>query len=244
MGLHREKPVVYYGRVMNTSSGLSLYPMEKEAQRMGNCVIFCAGDFTQLLAPLTEEDYVIAADGGFAHTRELGITPNETLGDFDSLGYAPRESTRFPVEKDDTDTMLAVRRGLELGYRNFFFYGGLEGPRLDHTLANLQTLLYLKKMGAEGYFVGKNQVVTAMSREKLRFSSACTGIISLFCLSGQTENVQIKGLQYPLQNGALTSDFPLGISNHFVGETGEISATGELIVFFDRGNPLPERIKL
>ena len=106
---------------------------------MGACIIFCAAEFHGLAAPLNPDDFIIAADGGLMHTQALGITPNGILGDFDSLGYTPDNSTVFPVEKDDTDAMLAVRKGLELGYREFYLYGSLDGPRLDHTVANFQT---------------------------------------------------------------------------------------------------------
>ena len=77
---------------------------------MGACIIFCAGDFDRLIRPIEKSDYIIAADGGLAHVKRLGLSPNEILGDFDSLGYTPEGSTVFPAEKDDTDAMLAVRR--------------------------------------------------------------------------------------------------------------------------------------
>ena len=101
---------------------------------MGNCIIFCAAGFDALAEALHDGDFVIAADGGLAHTEKLGIVPNEVLGDFDSLGFVPEGANVFPVEKDDTDAMLAVRRGLEMGYRNFLLYGSLDGPRLDHKI--------------------------------------------------------------------------------------------------------------
>ena len=81
---------------------------------MGCCVIFCAAEFDALARPLEKDDYILAADGGLKHTRKLGIEPNEIIGDFDSLGFTPPGAEVFPVEKDDTDAMLAVRRGLEL----------------------------------------------------------------------------------------------------------------------------------
>ena len=84
---------------------------------MGKCIIFCAAGFDGLIEPLGAEDFVIAADGGLAHVKKLGITPDRILGDFDSLGFTPEGANVFPVEKDDTDAMLAVRRGLELGYK-------------------------------------------------------------------------------------------------------------------------------
>ena len=115
---------------------------------MGACVIFCAAEFDALARPLGPEDYLIAADGGLRHTQALGLTPNAVLGDFDSLGFTPEGASVFPVEKDDTDSMLAVRRGLELGYREFLLYGSLDGPRLDHTVANFQTLQFLADRGA------------------------------------------------------------------------------------------------
>ena len=110
---------------------------------MKTCIIFCAGGFTQLAEPIREDDFLMAADGGYAHLEKLGLTPDGVLGDFDSLGYVPRDAKVFPVEKDDTDAMLAVRQGLELGYQRFVIYGGLDGPRLDHTVANFQTLQFL-----------------------------------------------------------------------------------------------------
>ena len=88
---------------------------------MGCCVIFCAAEFDAPARPLEKDDYILAADGGLKHTRKLGIEPNEIIGDFDSLGFTPPGAEVFPVEKDDTDAMLAVRRGLELGYRSSCF---------------------------------------------------------------------------------------------------------------------------
>lgn len=72
-------------------------------------------------------DLVVAADGGLAYLERLGIMPDVVLGDFDSLGYMPSYANvlPYPKEKDDTDMMLAVRYGLDKGYRNFVLYGGL-----------------------------------------------------------------------------------------------------------------------
>lgn len=211
---------------------------------MGTCVIFCAAGFDALAAPLKEEDLVIAADGGLIHTEKLHITPHIILGDFDSLGYAPEGANVFPVEKDDTDAMLAVRRGLQLGYREFVLYGSLDGPRLDHTVANFQTLGYLCDHGASGYLVGKSYIVTALRNGTLRFPAGCTGTVSVFCLGEAAGGVTIRGLYYPLEKGTLTPYFPLGVSNHFTGEAAEISVeTGTLLVLWDRENGFPEQIQ-
>ena len=84
---------------------------------MKRCIIFCAAQCDGLLEPVKAGDFLLAADGGLLHMKQLGLKPDGILGDFDSLGYTPEDATVFPVEKDDTDAMLAVRKGLELGYR-------------------------------------------------------------------------------------------------------------------------------
>ena len=206
---------------------------------MTRCIIFCAGEFDGFLLPAREGDYIIAADGGLAHVSGLGLIPNEVLGDFDSLGYAPEGAAVFPVEKDDTDAMLAIRRGLSLGYKEFILYGSLDGPRLDHTLANLQALSFLAQNGAVGYLVGNRNIATAVRNETVCFPETAEGILSLFCLGGDAR-VSIKGLKYELEDGTLTSGFPLGVSNHFVGKEAKITASiGDVLMIYDRENGLP-----
>lgn len=202
---------------------------------MGNCVIFCAAEFDALLEPLGPEDCVIAADGGLKHTQKLNIRPDVILGDFDSLGYEPEGANVFPVEKDDTDAMLAVRKGLELGCDRFVLYGALEGPRLDHTVANLQTLQFLADRGARGYLVGRDTVVTVIQNSSLTLPAMEEGIVSLFCMGKDAQGVSVEGLQYGLEKGTLTAGFPLGVSNHFVGKEAKITVEdGSLLIFFPR----------
>lgn len=209
---------------------------------MGNCVIFCAGDFAGLAAPVGGEDYIIAADGGLAHTGALGLTPHYIMGDFDSLGYVPENAETFPVEKDDTDAMLAVRHGLQLDYRRFLLYGSLEGPRLDHTVANFQTLQFLADRGAEGYLIGKTQMVTVIRDESVSFPAGAKGVLSVFCMGADAEGVSLSGLRYNLENATLTAGFPLGVSNHFTEKEAKISVkNGSLLLIYDRENGFPTR---
>ena len=209
---------------------------------MSKCVIFCAAEFDSLAAPLEAGDYLLAADGGLAHLRKLGLKPNGIIGDFDSLGFVPTGAEVFPVEKDDTDAMLAVRKGLELGFREFLLYGSLDGPRLDHTIANFQTLQFLADRGAMGYLVGRDYIVTVIRNETISFSEQAEGILSLFCLGPDAGGITIRGLHYPLENGSLTSGFPLGVSNHFTGRPASITvANGSLLALWDRKNGFPKR---
>ena len=189
---------------------------------MAKCLIFCAGGFHGLLEPVRQDDYLIAADGGLRHLEALGLRPHSILGDFDSLGHVPEGATVFPVEKDDTDAMLAVRQGLRLGYREFLLYGGMEGPRLDHTVANLQTAAVIRS-------------------GELHFPSTTPGTLSVFCLGPDAKGVDLVGLKYPLEDGSLTAGFPLGVSNQTLGGPATVRvAEGRLLVIWDRALGLPE----
>ena len=164
---------------------------------MAKCVIFCAAEFDALAQPLEKEDFIIAADGGVRHLQTLGISADVILGDFDSLGYIPEGANVFPVEKDDTDAMLAIRHGLKLGFREFIIYGGMGGSRPDHTMANLQSLQYLAERGARGYLVDKDYLVTVTKEETVVFLPSAEGILSVFSAGSDAVGVTLEGLKYP-----------------------------------------------
>lgn len=209
---------------------------------MKRCVIFCAAGFDGLLEPLSGEELVIGADGGVSHLEKLGIRPDAILGDFDSLGYVPEDSRVFPVEKDDTDMMLAIRLGLDRGCREFWLYGGMDGPRLDHTIANFQALSFLTERGAYGWLIGKDYIVTCVKNGALRFGAGAEGIVSLFCQGSTAKGVSLEGLHYPLTDGELSPHFPLGVSNHFTGSEARIRVKdGTLLVLWDRRNGICDR---
>jgi len=209
---------------------------------MGKCLIFCAAEFDRLAAPIEAGDYILAADGGLRHVQQLQLQPNGIIGDFDSLGYVPKGAQVFPVEKDDTDAMLAARKGLELGYREFIFYGSLDGKRLDHTIANFQTLQFLHGQNAIGYLVGKDYLVTVIGGETVEFPRQAEGVLSLFCLGPDAKGVTLENLYYPLSDGTLTSGFPLGVSNHFTGKPARVTVKeGSILALWDRRNGFPKR---
>ena len=208
---------------------------------MDKCIIFGAAALSPLVAPIERGDLLIAADGGLRHFASIDREPDVILGDFDSLGYVPHGAQVHPVEKDDTDLMLAVRHGLSQGFREFHLYGAFDGDRLDHTLANFQTLAFLRSHGARGYLIGKQYIATVIQNEAVRFPATCQGIVSVFCMGRDARGVTIRGLKYETENAVLTSDFPLGVSNHFEGKEAEISAyDGQLLILWDTANGLPD----
>lgn len=187
------------------------------------CFIFGAGPFFGLPVAPGPKDFILAADGGYRHCLAAGLRPDLLLGDFDSLEHLPEDIPihTFPVEKDDTDTMLAMKYGLEQGYRTFHLYGST-GGRMDHTLANLQALGYLAQAGATGYLYDESYVFTALCNGALSLPARESGIFSLFCLGPEAKGVSIRGAQYPLDRAPLSPFFPLGVSNHFQGKPVEI----------------------
>ena len=202
---------------------------------MKRCFIFAAGTFYGLRErPKRPEDLVIAADAGYQVCRQAGIVPDLLLGDFDSMDQPADfiNVCRAPVEKDDTDTMLAVKTGLEQGCREFFLYGGTGGKRLDHTVANFQTLLYIRRQGGRAYLYDNDFLWTALENESFTISKEVEwGLLSVFCLGDRAEGVDETGVQYPLKNAVLTSGFPLGVSNHILAPKAKVAVRkGALLV--------------
>ena len=191
---------------------------------MKRCFIFAAGTFFGLRERPVPGDFVIAADAGYRTCQQAGIVPDLLLGDFDSMEQPDFPNIhRSPVEKDDTDTMLAVKTALEQGCDTVYIYGGTGGKRLDHTLANLQTLLFLRRRGARGYLYDDDFVWTVIENESLTVEKTVEwGLFSAFCLGDRAEGIDETGFQYPLSDAVLTPEFPLGVSNHIMEPTATV----------------------
>ena len=187
-------------------------------------------------------DYVIAADGGYAALQAIGVAPDFVMGDFDSLGHTPAHPNveTHPTMKDDTDMMLAVRWALSHGYRRLALYGGLGGARLDHTLANLQTLRSIADHRALGWLTGEGWVVTAVRNGALRFGAEARGFLSVFCSGDTARGVTLRGLKYELEDAALTCGVPLGVSNEFLGKPALVRVADGGRVALWQGEAAPE----
>lgn len=202
---------------------------------MATCYIVGAGEFTPRgLAPKAG-DLVIAADGGYRALEALGIRPDLLMGDLDSLGDYPFPDDlpleRFPVEKDDTDTGIALSYGLRMGFCDFALYG-CSGGRVDHLLANWQSMCRVSRLGASVRMAAKDYDAYALSNGRLDLPARAQGtLVSIFCLSAQAQGVTIEGLKYTLENAELTSDYPLGVSNEHMDKPASVSVeSGTLLV--------------
>ena len=140
----------------------------------------------------------------------------------------------LPTVKDVTDTWAAIELGKERGYRRFWLYG-CTGGRIDHTLANLQTLAALAEQGMTGVLVDQHQMITALRNGAMDFTPERTGFLSVFSHTDRCTGVCLKGLKYELEHAELTNRFPLGVSNEFVGTPSRVSVeNGTLILVLDR----------
>ncbi len=167
----------------------------------------------------TENDYVIAADGGYKHCVRFGITPDIVIGDFDSTKKPELDNVEVhPVMKDDTDTMLAIKHGFEKGYKYFYIYGGIGGERTDHTIANIQSLGYIAEHGGMGFLIGDRENFVVIKDTHMSFNGKSGDEFSVFAFGGIAEGVCEIGAEYLLENATLSPFYPLGVSNKFVGE--------------------------
>lgn len=202
---------------------------------MATCFIVGAGEFCARDLHPTEGDLVIAADGGYRALISVGITPDLLMGDLDSLGdYALPDDLllkRFPVQKDDTDTGIALAYGWERGYRHFVLYG-CSGGRVDHLLANWQSMCRYSRMGACVRMVASDYDAWALSNGTLHLPDAPAGtIVSVFCHGETAQGITLQGLMYPLSNASLSCDVPLGVSNERTGGKASITVEhGTLLV--------------
>lgn len=200
--------------------------------------IFCiigAGDMSGTQVIIPDGAYIIAADAGLSYLERFGITPDLIVGDFDSLGRIPEGKNVLAQspEKDDTDMMIAVKEALKRGADTILIYGGM-GGRLDHVLANLQTLSYIADNGARGYLIGCGTVCTVIKNGGLAFSSDMQGIISVFCHGSTAKGVTLSGLKYPLTDYTLTCSIPIGVSNEFTGKKSSVFVReGSIIVMWN-----------
>lgn len=202
---------------------------------MKSCLIFGGAPVGGLRFTPPEGTYIIAADRGYLTVKQMGFTPNLVLGDFDSLDEIPQscEIIRAVPEKDDTDTMLAVKTALERGYSQISIVGAL-GGRLDHTFANIQTLAYILKNGGFGRLMGENDTVELLNEGEYSYRRRAGTYLSLFAY-GESTVITTRGTKYDLTVHRLDNDFPLGVSNEIIGDKCSVSVhEGQLLVIFSK----------
>ncbi len=209
---------------------------------MKTCVIVSAGeikDYARARSFLKEGDSFFFCDGGLSHAEGLCILPDVIVGDFDSCqaadlakyaGTAGRpEIIKLPREKDDTDTLFAVKLALERGYDDFLLLGSM-GARFDHAFGNVSILLYLHRLGKKARLADDYSVMRIASKEPFYIEDKCS-YFSIMTIAGDVRGVNIKNAKYPLVNAELKSEYQMGISNEVLpGQTAQISVEEGLVL--------------
>lgn len=206
---------------------------------MKSCYIFGSAEITDYsnIEKPSKDDVIIAADGGLRHLIKLGRKPDYFIGDMDSLSdQIPSDVPidQHPSEKDDTDTFIAVKKGLSLECDRFVFYGCLGGA-LSHTVANLQLLIDLANRKKAAVLIDGKTEIYPLHNDTVSFDETREGKISVFSFSDQSEGVSIQGLKYELTDAVLTNRFALGVSNEFIGQKSRVSVkNGDLILILEQ----------
>ena len=199
------------------------------------CQIIGAGpsDFV-----IRENAFIICADGGYERLEKINVKADLIIGDFDSSENLPSGNfKRFPVKKDDTDTLLALKEAISLGFDTVYVFGGM-GGQLDHTIANLQSLVFARQSGVNAILCGYGQCAAVIdSRTALCFKDKKNGRLSVFAVCSEAAGVRVTGAEYRADGIDLSPSFPLGVSNSFVGDEVNISLSeGHLLVIWE-GQP-------
>ena len=193
---------------------------------MKNILIICAGDNknkNKLIEYAEKSDYIICADGGYEHAVSVGIVPDILVGDFDSLNE-PEDfllKVRLPKEKDETDTMYALKMAFSKKPYSIIIYGGI-GDRFDHSYANVCLLNSCLEHEINAFVTdGKTKIY--LTDNKLSLSEPVGTTVSIYSFSDVSSGVNIEGFRYPLENAFLSKFDIVGTSNLTTNENSNIT---------------------
>ena len=203
------------------------------------CVIITGGSFSPL-TDIQTTDFIIACDKGYGYAQQAGLRPDLLVGDFDSYtGSIDPTLTiqRYRPEKDDTDTMIAMRYAVEQGYSEIVLFCAL-GGRLDHLYGNLQAAAFATAKGCRVEINDQNTTFYFLQNGTICLPRREGFSLSIFSFTDRCYDVCIRGAKYPLDHATLTNTFPIGVSNEWVNEV-EISA-GQGILMIVLSNQAPD----
>ncbi len=199
------------------------------------CVIVGGADinnYNEVRKYLKDDDFCIFCDSGLKHISELETEPDLIVGDFDSheKPITDTETIVLPREKDDTDTVYAVKEAIKRGFDDFLLIGVI-GNRLDHSLVNVSVLNFLYKNGKKGKIVDDYSEIEIIADEIAEITDNFS-YFSLINMFGVSEGVTIKNAKYPLENATIASEYQYATSNEVLkGHTAEVTVKkGKLLL--------------
>ena len=194
---------------------------------MRKCAIIAGGDMPEKEQYTTEAywkryDCIICADSGYYTAKRLGIRPDIITGDFDSFTEELPDDAEIIAsipEKDDTDTLMAVKKAIEMGYKEIELYGALGGSRIEHTIANIQTMIYALQQGCDLKLIGDSILMVQSDDGEVVYKSKGRSLyMSVFALSESIGIDYLRGVKYPLEDYLMVQSFPIGVSNEISGD--------------------------
>ncbi|MBD8497450.1 thiamine diphosphokinase [Paenibacillus arenosi] len=186
---------------------------------------------------LQSADIIIGADRGALFLVKHGIKPTLSLGDFDSVDeqeeqFIAENSERMvgfdEVDKDYTDTELALHYAIEYGATSITMYG-TTGTRLDHTLAGIHLLRQTYEAGIPMKIVDEHNSIQ-LTGDYLKIDKDRYTYMSLIPLSMDVTGIYLDGFVYPLSDATLTIGQSLGVSNRWKEEHGTIKINSGLVL--------------
>ncbi|MBQ2662390.1 MAG: thiamine diphosphokinase [Clostridia bacterium] len=202
---------------------------------MKRCVIVGGADinnYEYIKSCLCNDDFIVFCDSGLKHLEALQVKPGLIVGDFDSHDnpHLDIETIVLPCEKDDTDTVFAVKEAIKRGFDDFLLIG-VVGARLDHTLGNVSILIYLDSLGKKGTIIDDYSEIEIVSKEPAYIDDSYA-YFSLLNISGTAKGITIENAKYPLDNAEITCEYQYGISNEvLIGHTAIIKVnTGRVLL--------------
>ena len=180
------------------------------------CVIIGAApinNYKKIRSFLRPDDFVIVCDGGLNHIKKLRVKPNLIVGDFDSHKNPnlPIETIALPCEKDDTDSVFALKTAISRGFKDFLFIGMI-GARLDHGLGNLYMLIKCHEEGLKALLLDDYSEMQIVGKQEAYITDAYP-YFSLLNITGLARGITIRDAKYPLENAQIKQDYQYGISN-------------------------------
>lgn len=202
-------------------------------------IVICTGG--QLgawaLAHIKPDDLLIGADSGARFLIKNGRRPDISIGDFDSVSEEDlleiRENSGQtiacdPIDKNYTDTEMAIRLALDLQPTEIILLGAL-GTRFDHSLANVHLLALSSQQQVKMTIIDDHNKISLIS-DQLNIEQQGYPNVSLLPLSLKVEGITLDGFQYPLTDAELTIGQSLGISNVLVSSNGTITIRKGLLL--------------
>ena len=206
---------------------------------MKRCVIVGGADinnYKYIKSCLHNDDFIVFCDSGLKHLESLQVKPGLIVGDFDSHDnpHLDVETIVLPCEKDDTDTVFAVKEAIKRGFDDFLLIG-VVGARLDHTLGNVSILLFLDSLDKKGKIIDDYSEMEIVSNEPACVNDSFA-YFSLLNISGTAKGITIENAKYLLDNAEITCEYQYGVSNEVLrGNVAKITVKeGKLLLIKDR----------